>query len=237
MAASDPAVVVISSENQVPVAAATASPTVQFVGSPVSLNGSASLDPDADPMTFSWTITNKPASSTAVISNSSSAIAAFVPDQPGTYQATLTVSDHIGSGTPVVTTFTATEVLVPSSAESKIITAINLVNGLPLNQVTNKGNRKDLANILRKAIRNLQNANYCKAVEKLDQAIERTDGCSLRGKPDTKNKTRDWITSCTAQVTVYNNLFAARGLLVNEPCKPHEIGDVDEDHEDEDHDH
>jgi CSLREA domain-containing protein len=237
MAASDPAVVVISSENQVPVAAATASPTVQIVGNPVSLNGSASLDPDTDPMTFSWAITNKPASSIAEISNSSSAIAAFVPDQPGTYQATLTVSDHIGSGAPVVTTFTATAVVVPSSAESKIITAINLVNGLPLNQVTNKGNRKDLANILRKAIRNLQNANYCKAVEKLDQAIERTDGCSLRGKPDTKNKTRDWITSCTAQIAVYNNLFASRGLLANEPCQPHEIGEVDEDHEDEDEDH
>jgi CSLREA domain-containing protein len=237
LADSDPAVVVISSENQVPVAAATASPTVQFVGSAVSLNGSASLDPDTDPMTFSWAITNKPALSSAVISNSLSAIASFVPDQPGTYQATLTVSDHIGSGAPVVTTFTATAVVVPSSAESKIITAINLVNGLPLNQVTNKGNRKDLANILRKAIRNLQNANYCKAVEKLDQAIERTDGCPLRSKPDTKNKTRDWITSCTAQIAVYNNLFAARGLLANEPCQPHEIGEVDEDHEDEDHDH
>ncbi len=237
MATSDPAVVVISSENQVPVAAATASPTVQFVGSPVSLNGSASVDPDADPMTFSWAITNKPTSSTAVISNSSSAIATFVPDQPGTYQATLTVSDHIGSGAPVVTTFTATAVAVPSSAESKIITATNFVNGLPLNQITNKGNQKDLANILRKAVRNLQNANYCKAVEKLDQAIERTDGCSLRGKPDTKNKIRDWITSCTAQTAVYNNLFTARALLVNEPCKPHEIGEVDEDHEDEDHDH
>ncbi len=238
MAASDPAVVVISSENQVPVSAATASPTVPFVGSPVSLNGSSSLDPDTDPMTFSWAIINRPESSTAEISNSSSAIASFVPDQPGTYQATLTVSDPIGSGAPVVTTFTATAVVVPSSAESKIITAINLVNGLPLNQVTNKGNRKDLANILRKAVRNLQKVNYCKAVEKLDQAIERTDGCSLRGKPDIKNKTRDWITSCTAQTAVYNNLFTARGLLVNEPCKTHEIGEVDEDHEEhEDHGH
>ena len=234
---SEPAIVVISSENQVPVAAATASPTVQFVGSPVSLDGSASVDPDIDPMTFGWAITNKPASSTAIISNSSSAVATFVPDQPGTYQATLTVSDHIGSGGPVVTTFTATAVVVSSSAESKIIATINLINGLPLNQVTNKGNQKDLANILRKAVRNLQNANYCKAVEKLDQAIERNDGCPLRGKPDTKNKTRDWITSCTAQIAVYNNLFAARGLLVNEPCKQHEIGEVDEDHEAEDHDH
>ncbi|MEQ1559942.1 MAG: hypothetical protein ABL933_13520 [Methyloglobulus sp.] len=128
----------------------------------------------------------------------------------------------------------ATKARIPQ-APSRLLA--NFVNGLPLNQVTNKGNQKDLANILRKAVRNIQNANYCKAVEKLDQAIERTDGCPLRGKPDTKNKTRDWITSCTAQIAVYNNLFAARGSLVNEPCKPHEIGEVDEDHEDENHDH
>ncbi len=61
-------------------------------GTLVLLDGSASTDPDGDPLSFSWTMT-RPQGSQAVLSNPSSVTPTFVADVGGAFGLTLTVSD------------------------------------------------------------------------------------------------------------------------------------------------
>ncbi len=86
--------------NRAPVANAGLTQTVA-IGSPVTLDGSSSNDPDNDAMIFSWSLAT-PSGSAAALSGSSTARPTFTPDEAGTYTATLTVSDgKIGSSANV----------------------------------------------------------------------------------------------------------------------------------------
>ncbi|HUU03901.1 MAG TPA: S8 family serine peptidase [Myxococcota bacterium] len=74
-----------------PVALAGGDRTVQ-AGGGVQLDGSASFDPNQDPITFAWDFF-PPANSVAALDDSTSATPAFTADICGEYQAILTVSD------------------------------------------------------------------------------------------------------------------------------------------------
>ncbi len=63
------------------------------IGEAAVLDASASSDPDEDPLTFSWTIVDWPAGSTATLTDADSAIAGLIPDVAGVYQVALVVSD------------------------------------------------------------------------------------------------------------------------------------------------
>jgi len=65
-------------------------------GTPCTLDGSASSDPDGDALTFLWRLLQKPSSSGATLSAAHSARASFTPDHPGEYQFRLTVTDAFG---------------------------------------------------------------------------------------------------------------------------------------------
>jgi len=62
-------------------------------GSTVQLDGSASYDPNKDPITYLWEITSKPEGSKAVLSDPSIVNPAFVADLVGVYKIRLIVSD------------------------------------------------------------------------------------------------------------------------------------------------
>ncbi|HYP71419.1 MAG TPA: PKD domain-containing protein [Variovorax sp.] len=63
------------------------------LGTVVTLDGSASSDPDGNPITYVWTLDSKPANSTAAIVDASSPRPSLTPDQAGTYIASLVVTD------------------------------------------------------------------------------------------------------------------------------------------------
>jgi len=78
--------------NRAPTAAIAAVKALT-VGQQISLDGSASSDPDGDPLTYAWTVVNAPPGSAASVQNPTNNIAALTIDKAGDYVFGLTVSD------------------------------------------------------------------------------------------------------------------------------------------------
>lgn len=106
LTSSDTVTVVV---NRPPVANAGADSTVQL-GSSAALNGSASSDPDGDPLSYAWTQT---AGATTSIANAGSALASVQPSAAGTYVFQLRVTDSKGATTVDSTTVLVNPVPVP----------------------------------------------------------------------------------------------------------------------------
>jgi YVTN family beta-propeller protein len=207
---SAPDEVLISSDNLAPTARAGDDPLV-ITGNQVRLDGRASSDPENDPLAFSWTLTSKPAGSTAVLTDSGTATPTLTPDVVGQYAVELVVSDFIGPSAPDTVVITAAS--AENIAEVQIQQANEIVAALPPSDVTTKGNQNALTNFLSLATVAIQSGDLVEARNKLQQAIERTDGCVLRGMPDGNGPGRDWITDCAAQLEIYDLLTAALAAL------------------------
>jgi hypothetical protein len=83
---------VLSGSNRAPTADAGIDQNVPM-GTVVTLDGTASSDPDGNPITYVWTLDSKPANSSAAIVDGSSPRPSLTPDQAGTYIASLVVTD------------------------------------------------------------------------------------------------------------------------------------------------
>lgn len=68
-----------------------------FVNANVNLDGSASSDPDGNPITYHWQINSKPADSNSVLSDANIVNPTFIPDKPGNYTIQLVVTDSAGA--------------------------------------------------------------------------------------------------------------------------------------------
>ena len=69
---------------------------VQPLGRVITVDASASSDPDGDELIFEWTLGVKPEGSTAEMDDRSSAVSTFTPDVEGEYGAFVTVFDSTG---------------------------------------------------------------------------------------------------------------------------------------------
>ena len=85
--------------NQPPVANAGPDRAVN-VGATVALDGSGSSDPDADLLTYSWSVTSVPAGSGATLSDATAINPSFVADVAGDYVLQLIVNDGEFDGAP-----------------------------------------------------------------------------------------------------------------------------------------
>ncbi len=99
--------------NHPPTASAGHDKTVT-VRSTVWLDGSASSDPDGDPLTYAWSIVTKPTSSRATLTKPTSVKPTFTPDRAGTYVVQLVVNDGKASSAPDTVTITVQESPYPS---------------------------------------------------------------------------------------------------------------------------
>jgi hypothetical protein len=207
--ASDMDTVIVSSNNTAPVADA-GSASGAIVGQLVKLDGSASKDADSDPLEFSWTLA-APVGSLAALAGATDAIATFIPDEPGTYVATLTVRDPFGgvsSATATVSVITGAD-----AAATAILHALQTLRGLRLDQVTTRGNKTAMQNFLVQALAAIEAGDLAEARSKVAAAIERTDGCALRQAADGNGPERDWIVDCEAQTVVFDLLSTALTAL------------------------
>ncbi|MBA1419780.1 MAG: Ig-like domain-containing protein [Epsilonproteobacteria bacterium] len=81
-----------SPTNTAPVADAGDSQDVK-VSTLITLDGSGSYDIDDDPLTYAWTLLEKPTDSTATLSNASNQNPTFLVDKEGHYKVELIVND------------------------------------------------------------------------------------------------------------------------------------------------
>lgn len=82
------------------VAVANAGPSLTTIaGTPVTLDGSNSLGRTTDALTYTWTLTERPAGSVAALLNPHTAFPTITPDKEGVYKFSLVVNDGLTRAT------------------------------------------------------------------------------------------------------------------------------------------
>ena len=202
--------VVVSSTNLAPTAVAGVD-AGGVVGLTTVLDGFGSSDPEGDSLAFSWSFVQTPTGSTATLTGAGTDMPSFVPDLPGGYVVQLVVSDPFGDSAP--DTVTITVITGEDCAENALTETLDFVANLPPDRVTTKGNQEAFTGFLSQAIRAIQRDDIDGALRKIGNALERTDGCTLRGGPDGNGTGRDWITDCGDQAVVFALLILAEACL------------------------
>jgi hypothetical protein len=106
--------------NVAPTADAGPDQTVE-IGATVLIDGSASTDAEAGPLTFAWSFVSVPAGSLASLSDPASATPSFVADRAGAFILELTVTDSGGASATdavVITTIDGTPIVSVIASDS-----------------------------------------------------------------------------------------------------------------------
>jgi hypothetical protein len=109
--------------NRPPIADAGADQAVA-TGSPLTLDGRASSDPDGDAITLHWAFVLRPGSTAATLAGAGTSSPSFTPDQPGTYRIEVRATDSQGAvSAPDTVTITAAGLSRPPEILSAPVTA------------------------------------------------------------------------------------------------------------------
>ena len=209
--------VLVGTDNLAPTANAGPDQVVD-VGNTVSLDGSGSVDPENDAISYEWTITTRPAGSTAELAGADTATPSLTPDVAGEYVVSLTASDFIGPGAPDSVVVTATSSNDGSTAFmiAQLDAASDLIANLPADAFRRGGGRFSGENYRRTALLTLRLAasrlsRYERTGNRrllrsayffVNALLRRADGCVRNGTPDRRGRGRDIIVDCDAQAEI-----------------------------------
>lgn len=103
----DTLIVTAITPNAIP--SAIAGPDVKVnTGTLIKLNGAGSNDADKNPLSFKWSLTNRPSGSLSLLINSNTVAPTFIPDVNGNYTVQLIVNDGTSDSLPDTITITST---------------------------------------------------------------------------------------------------------------------------------
>ncbi len=115
---------VVISTNSVPIADAGPNQAVT-VNDLVVLDGSASSDGELEPLSYAWTLSQRPVGSLAVLSSLTAVAPTFTADVEGIYEATLIVNDGNQDSVPDLASITAAPPsIVPPTAVNDPVTVL-----------------------------------------------------------------------------------------------------------------
>ena len=149
-------------------------------------------------MSYNWTLGTVPEASVSSLDHPGAASPSFVPDQPGSYQASLVVFDGNLASAPAMVTIEA--VLSDTDAiTAPLIEAIDLIANADVALFTNPKKVKRLTDKLGKVLQRLEAGDY-DAVSLLtgNGLLGKFNGCADADAAD-KN---DWIRDCDQQATI-----------------------------------
>ena len=89
-----------------------------FAGQEIVLDGSRSVDPAGNALTYAWAVSSLPAGSKATLANATSVRPVLVTDVPGTYTFSLVVKDANGSSAPSTVSVSTTPINVAPVADA-----------------------------------------------------------------------------------------------------------------------
>ena len=149
--ASAPDSVEVTTENSRPVADAGPDQQKQ-VGDTVTVDGTASRDADGDPLTYRWSLIDRPLNSTVTLSYPTPAQARFVPDLAGDYVAQLIVNDGTLDSVPDTALVTVTDLTPSNNPPTITSTAIEQASVDQLYQYQVTATDPDAGDVLRYAL-------------------------------------------------------------------------------------
>ena len=207
----------VSSNNVSPEANAGVDQIV-IVGASVVLDG-VGTDADFDTLTYSWQLETTPTSSTALLSSSSTAQSGFIADLEGAYVVGLVVND--GFADSAADSVTISAIASGEFAQMELMDANDVVNQIPDETLSSPGHSQSMTNDLSIVVNFIQNDQVAQALKQLGKLIERTDGCALRGAPDSagqgsNSNAADWVTDCAEQIPLYEELKNAEAALLGD---------------------
>jgi hypothetical protein len=126
-----------------PTADAGADQSALFPGVAVTLDGTASTDPEATPLTYMWKIDSGPAGSTAAFDDPTLAKPTFTPDKKGVYVCSLVVNNSVfDSGIDYVTIVVLNTAPVARAGDN--VTIANLGGSTTLDNLSYDPDGQDL---------------------------------------------------------------------------------------------
>src|ERR1700736_1062079 len=102
------------------------------VGATVVLDGSKSTSGSGNPLTYAWTLTARPAGSTATLTGANTVSPTFVADKAGSYMAQLIVNDGVASSAPSTVTI-STSCVKPVAKAAAVSQLVNINAVVQLN--------------------------------------------------------------------------------------------------------